>query len=173
MRTFDPWIGNRYASDGIGGTRLLILGEAHYGPTNGERGTYTEEMIRLLGQQHRFRFYTTTQRLVSGGHGWLSNAERRDFWERVAFYNYIQSFAGSGPRIRPTPEMWSAARDPFLTTLAEVNPQVLLVLGRELRYHLPDLPPHLRVCAVPHPSSRGFRYANWQPAVQTVLNCST
>jgi len=169
MRTFEPWIGSRYATVGVGGVKLLILGESHYGPTGDERATFTTEMIRQLGQQGRFRFYTATQRLVSGGRGWLPDAERSAFWEQVAFYNYVQSFPGPRARWRPTPEMWSAAKAPFLQTLAEVEPQVLLVLGRELRRNLPELPTGASVCAVQHPSSRGFRYADWQPSVQATL----
>jgi hypothetical protein len=95
MRAFDPWIGSRYATDGIKGIRLLILGEAHYGTGEAERQkTHTTEIVRLLAQKSRFRFFTATQRLVSGGRGWLSDQERVEFWERVAFYNYIQSFPG-------------------------------------------------------------------------------
>jgi hypothetical protein len=170
MRKFDPWIGSQYATQGIRGIRLLILGEAHYGTGEETQGcTHTTEIIRKLGQQGRFRFHTVTQRLVVGGRGWLSNTDRAEFWERVAFYNYVQSFPGPRARWRPTPEMWEAAREPFLETLAEVKPQVLLVLGQELSRKLPVLPTYVSACAVQHPSSRGFRYATWQPAVQAAL----
>lgn len=98
MRTFDPWVGIRYEAEGLNGARLLILGESHYS-AEVERRTFTREMIRDLGQkQSRFRFYATTQRLVSGGRSRLSDAARVTFWEQVAFYNYIQSFPGSRPR---------------------------------------------------------------------------
>jgi hypothetical protein len=169
MRTFDPWVGKRYTSEGIRGVRLLILGESHYGTAGAERRTFTADMVRRLGQEGRRRFFSAAQRLVVGGQGRLSAAERAGFWERVAFYNYVQSFPGPRARCRPTPEMWSAAREPFLHTLAEVAPRVLLVLGRELRRHLPELPAGVAVCAVQHPSSRGFRYGDWQPAVQAIM----
>jgi hypothetical protein len=70
MRVFDPWIGSRYMSDGIRGIRLLILGEAHYGISGHETNAFTTEVVRSLGQQGRFRFFSTTQRLVSGGRGY-------------------------------------------------------------------------------------------------------
>ena len=171
MRTFDPWIGSRFKSDGIRGIRLFILGEANYGTGEGERQrTHTADIVRMLGVQGRFRFYTVTQRLVSGGRGRLSDAERAEFWERVAFYNYIQSFPGPKARWRPTPEMWAAARDPFLQTLKEVDPQIVLVLGHELRRNLPHIPAGIEVCAVQHPSYPGFRYAQWQPVVEAALD---
>jgi hypothetical protein len=172
MRTFDPWIGSRYMTDGVQGVRLLILGESHYGLPGDMRSTFTVDVVRWLGQQHRFRFFTIIQRLVTGTNGWLSNDDRSEFWERVAFYNYIQSFPGTRPRWRPTPEMWLAARDPFLQTVNELSPQVLLVLGKELSFNLPNLPAAISVCKVQHPSSRGFRYANWRPQVKTALEAA-
>jgi hypothetical protein len=154
MRTFDPWVGSRYEAEGYQGVRLLVLGEAHYS-TEAPRPTFTTEMVRVLAQQGRFRFFAATQRLVVGGRGWLPDAERAAFWEQVAFYNYVQSFPGPRARYRPTPDMWTAARDPFLQTLTELRPQLMLVLGRELHRNLPDLPSGLAVCPAQHPSSCG------------------
>ena len=169
MRKFDPWIGSRY-TDGIGGVRLLILGEAHYG-TDEEKcdQTHTTEIIRKLGQQGRFRFHSVVQRLVTGGRGWLSAADRAEFWEKVAFYNFIQSFPGPKSRVRPTAEMWLTARQPFLQTLQEIAPQLILVLGHQLSSNVPPAPDGIVVCHVQHPSSRGFQYAKWQPVVQTAF----
>jgi hypothetical protein len=170
MRTFDPWIGSFYESQGIRGIKLLILGESHYGRIGTEKRSFTANVIQQRGQIGRFRFFTTTQRLVIGGRGRLSIAEREDFWNRVAFYNYVQSFAGQKARRRPTADMWSAAQEPFLQTLVEVQPHVLLVLGRELRRHLPDIPHTIRLCEVQHPSSPGFKYSDWQPVVRAALD---
>ncbi len=169
MRKFDPWIGCRYQDEGLDGVRLLVLGESHYGPPTCEVSHYTSELVQLWGQQKRHRFYSSVQRLVVGGRGWLSDAERRNFWDRVAFYNYVQSLVGERPRDRPTPEMWLAACEPLLQTLAELKPHALLVLGWTLHQHLPELPATLAVCAVPHPSSPGFRYTAWQSAVRNAL----
>jgi hypothetical protein len=170
MRTFDPWIGSRYHTDGFRGIQLLILGESHYGKPEDKRSSFTKDVIRDRAQQRRFRFFTVIQRLVSGGRGWLSNADRAGFWEQVAFYNYIQAFPGEHPRCRPTPALWSDAREPFLQTLAELSPQLLLVLGHELSGNLPKVPVGVDVCRVPHPSSRGFRYDQWQPEVRAALD---
>ncbi len=170
MRKFDPWEGSRYATEGIGGTRLLILGEANYGKAGHDTRTVTCDMVRELGQKHRFRFYSTVQRLVSGGRGRLSDAERIDFWERVAFYNYIQAFPGPHSRIRPTADMWLAAKEPFKQTLEELCPHVVLVLGVELRRQLPSTQTEATFCYIPHPSSRGVRYEQWQPVIKQALS---
>ncbi len=112
MRTFKPWLGGRYCKEGIGGIRLLILGEAHRIKPGEEHADFTKDVIGLLVREPRKmeprfrRFFTVTQRLVCGGKGSLSDTERADFWERVAFYNYIQSNPGAAARSRPTQEMW-------------------------------------------------------------------
>ncbi len=138
MRTFDPWVGSRYTSEGIGGRRLLILGESHYGGSDCEYAAFTSEVIRDMAlQKNRLAFFSRVLRLVTGGRGPLSDAERSDFWERVAFYNYVQSSPGDGPRCRPSAEMWIAAAEPLLSTLLELSPDVMLVLGLELANNLP------------------------------------
>src|SRR5579871_1141391 len=148
MRTFDPWIGGRYAGEGIRGVRLLILGESHYSEPKDNRSGFTEDVVREFVQGRRHRFFTVAQRLVSGGRGWPSDTDRKEFWDRVAFYNYIQTCL-QATRCRPTPVMWLAAREPFLQTLGGLvpRPQLLLVLGRELRRNLPELPAEIEVCA--------------------------
>lgn len=170
MRTFDPWVGSRYASEGIGGKRLLILGESHYGGSDCEYPAFTSEVIRDMAlQKSRLSFFSRVLRLVMGGRGELSDAERSEFWERVAFYNYVQSSPGDEPRCRPSPEMWEAAAEPLLHTLRELTPDVMLVLGFELQSYLPPIPPEITVCGVRHPSSMGFCYDDWQPKVTAAL----
>ena len=170
MRTFDPWIGSHHWDKGLSGVRVLLLGESHYGDVGRESSTFTNEVVREWGQQQRHRFFTITQKLILGlGNGWISDRERSGFWERVAFYNFVQSFPGPGPRHRPTNAAWEAASDPFLSTLQELEPQLLVVLGLELSRHLPRIPQRIRVCIVKHPSSPGFRLREWQPVVSEAL----
>jgi hypothetical protein len=76
VRTFDPWIGNLYRKGGLFGIRVLILGEAHYGDPEKLRASTTIDTVRLLGQQQRFRFFTTTRSLILGTRGWVSDTER-------------------------------------------------------------------------------------------------
>lgn len=169
MRTFDPWIGARYAIEGIRGRRLLILGEAHYG-TGDTYSTYTSVVIREMAlQKSRLPIFSRIQNLVLGSRGGFSPAEREDFWQRVAFYNFIQSYPGPTARRRPTPAMWLDAREALLHTLHELAPQMMLVLGLQLSRNLPEIPKEISVCVIQHPSSPGFAYAKWQPIVQSAL----
>ena len=129
MRTLDPWIGSRYATDGIGGKRVLILGESHHGGEGCDYLAFTAGVIRAeaLGENGhpRRRFFTRVHRVVVGGRGGFPDSEREDFWSRVAFCNFIQT-ALEKPRDRPTYEMWQAAREPFLDTIREHAPSLVL-----------------------------------------------
>jgi hypothetical protein len=172
-RTFDPWIGSLYATEGIRGKRLLILGESHYGGAGCEYPAFTSDVIRDMAlRKGRLPFFSRVQRLVVGGRGGFSNEERADFWHRVAFYNYVQSSPGNSPRCRPTPEMWEAASEPLRQTLLELSPHIMLVLGIELHRNLPPINNTVTVCPIQHPSSVGFSYNVWQPRVCTAMNRS-
>lgn len=170
MRVFDPWIGKLYWAEGLFGVRVLVLGESHYGDPGDEYLKFTQEVVREWATEKRLAFFTKAAKLVLGrGAGiWLTDKERTNFWERVAFYNYVQSFLPAA-RYRPTQNMWDAAKKPFSQLLEELSPQVILVLGDELRLHLVELPPSISVCYVSHPSSSKFSYQNAIPEFQKTL----
>ena len=170
MRTFDPWVGSKYFSEGFDGVRILILGESHYGTAGEESPSFTRKIVKEWGQEKRFRFFTMTQKLVSGiGPGRISDESRAGFWEHVAFYNFVQSFVAEKARVRPTDEMWSVACDALLVTVKELKPVLIIALGLELQRRLPQLSGVATVCGVQHPSSFGFKVAEWQPVVQKAL----
>ena len=171
MRKFEPWVGSLYREEGLSGIRVFILGESHYGIAGDEIPSLTRDVVKEWGQEKRYRFFTVTQKLVMGiAPGiWVSDADRKEFWERVVFYNFIQEFPGPTSRRRPTLEMWSTAKSPFIGTLQELDPQVLIVLGQDLQKNLPEIPSGIHVCFIKHPSSGGLRYSQWQPGIQSVL----
>ena len=168
MRVFDPWVGSKYWTEGLSGVRVFVLGESHYGDAGTESRSFTTEVVKEWAQEKRHRFFTVTQRLISGL-GSETDEQRAEFWEHVAFYNFVQAFPGSEPRQRPTPEMWSGAAVPFLATVQELKPHLVVVLGYELQSNLPTLPEGIHVCSVQHPSSRGFQYEQWQSAIRLAL----
>lgn len=65
--------------------------------------------------------------------------EKRYFWKSVTFYNFIQGSVGFGARVRPTPGMWKNANQPFSEILADLKPQFLVVMGKQVWYSLPEL----------------------------------
>lgn len=168
--TFKPWIGRGYSSKGLYGVKVLFLGESHYGTSGKEKPDTTINVVRRLGQENRHRFFTTTAKLAlfKGSKNHISNKERKELWENVAFYNYIQEFVADGARKRPSPEMWKSSENAFLNVLQDLKPELLVILGKELNRNLPSIPTNIKVCRVNHPSS-GFRYKQWIPKFKESL----
>jgi len=170
-QTFAPWVGANYYNGGIIGVRILILGEAHYGDHDEEVLDFTQKIVRKLGQQERFAFFTRVQKLVENRTEFVTNDERKKFWEQVAFYNYIQGFPGNTPRIRPTEKMWNEAAPIYLETLKELKPDLVIILGNELWDHVPYDEDNTCLCGIPHPSSFGFESDKWREKIHaTILN---
>lgn len=172
-RTFDPWIGPDYYRSGLNGLRLLILGESHYGTPEKERRDFTKDVVRRLGlrMEGKHRFFTITAKVVLGrGKDGVSKSEMVNFWNSVAFYNYIQSIV---PKARKSPSrvMWLAGKAPFLDTISELRPDAVLVLGEKmgkdyLSQYAERIPPY---CWITHPSSSRFSYGECMPKVQEFL----
>ena len=172
-RTFNPWIGPKYKSEGLDGLKLLMLAESHYGPIGKEYPGLTRLVVRKQGRGARYRLFTATAKLVLG-QDHITDAERADFWDRVAFANYIQEFVApaAAPRTPPSPQAWQQAEAPFLMTLQETRPDALLVLGKGVAARLPPLPDGLAVHVVRHPSV-AFSRKKWRPGVEAFLEAAS
>lgn len=170
-RTFEPWVGERYWDEGLSGVRVLILGEAHYGEAGDETPEYTIETVREWGKQSRLRFFTMVQMLILGIESGetISDDQRAEFWDRVAFANFVQRFPGSEPRYRPTEAMWSEGATALTGILNEIKPHMVVALGMELEKHLPAMPVGIVSCCVAHPSGRGFRVDRWHADVKAAF----
>lgn len=106
-QVFLPWIGSRYADDGLDGVRILALGESHCGVEDDKHRGFTQFVVRRWGLEKRSKYFTIIAKYVLGltSDDYLRMKDRREFWQSVAFYNYIQDVAGAGPAERPTEEM--------------------------------------------------------------------
>lgn len=182
MRAFNPWVGDRYWTTGLNGLRLLILGESQYdahsdgveewtGAPTPECKFSTQAIVQELAIDKRNRFFTKVAKLVLNkpAGAWLSDEDRRSFWQQVAFYNYIQWWL-RGPRYRPSRDMWTDARSALLEVLNELSPSVMLILGNELLSQLPPLPNNIVQIHIPHPSSRGFSYDPWCEQISATVS---
>jgi hypothetical protein len=188
-----PFVGGEYQKNGPGGLRVLILGESHYND-NGEFGPQftrevMEDILNGVTDPH-YAIYTKIATLFSRN---LTDrlGHRARFFKTVAFYNFIQS-AVSGPRVPPTAEMWKAARGPFEAVLGCLKPELVLVLGvklwKEIKIPRKKLPPvklgngkeapmgyytidrhRCQFFRINHPSSRGFCYDVWRPALKAAI----
>lgn len=174
----ERWKGPLY-EDGLNGVRLMIVGESHYdspqNPTPHGR-QYTKGTIRRYVQGTTFKFMNNVIRLVSGQEP--RNLEvRRQFFDHVIFYNYIQHILGDNGETR-TLAMWCEGFVPFVNTIKalEVKPDLVVVFSRIAWRYLPlDLveqetfPGQMKVLRIPyhpvkilgvyHPSARGAHKA--------------
>lgn len=165
-----PWVGAKYESGNRFGVRVLILGESHHGSAEDLHREVTSSVVKEWGQEKRRSFFTTVSKFIcSMGKGtWISNADRAEAWEHVAFYNFVQESAGPASRYRPTRLMWERAAAPLQEVLAVLKPDVLVVLGVELNSHLPASLPDIEVVRLIHPTA-GFEYAYCNPKLQTAV----
>ena len=88
----------------------------------------------------------------------MTKDEKAEFWNKVAFYNYIQEVVGEEPRDRPTDAMWERAEQPFLQVVKSLSPDIVVVLGAHLSHHInqiKDQCPTTYFCHWYHPSSFG------------------
>lgn len=138
---FEPWIGDKYHSQD---RRILILGESHHHdpadkPDNLEKeGGLTKFMVQeyITGESGpQFKFWTNFMQAITGKKQW--EIDRKDFWSKHAFYNYIQEPL-AGPRKAPSPVMWREAWEPFCQIVDELKPTHILVMGKRLWNEIPQ-----------------------------------
>lgn len=168
---FEPWIGSRYESENHFGRRVLVLGESHYGGASETRLTFTKEIIKKLGKDERCAFFTKVSKVLLDfdADRYISDSERSEIWEDVAFYNYIPGFVSEDARVRPSIEQWESAVLPFKQVVDILRPQLILVLGKELGTKIPRVDPSITVCVIQHPST-GFSYDAWNPVFKKALS---
>ena len=136
---FQPWVGDHYHSSRYG-VRVMVLGESHYGEPEDYAPDFTQHVINEHAFQPGLRFFTIVTNLLRGTTDEPTAEERREAWQHVAFYNYVQEFVGDAGRIRPTRAMWRDAAAVLEEVVAELRPDVILVLGYQMWDHLPELP---------------------------------
>lgn len=182
---FLPWVGKNYQA-GLNGLRTLVLGESHYhggvNPEINSRPNFTIECIQeQVDGEFTFAFWTKIATTMIGRKPTLE--DKQQFWNSVAFYNYVQDSVGSGPRIAPQSESWEKSEVPFEEVLENLKPHFIVALGYRMWDRLPNLNgrdgpkiesappssgtwiyPHSGGCAmlfnIQHPSS-GFSCLAW------------
>ena len=133
---FDPWRGELYGLPNDLGlpSRLLILGESHYGGPEEYRRSLTREVIEDQWSGHSHRYFTIVQRAVLGP---SKEVNAKDFWQSVAFYNFIQRLVGEKPVNRPDQHVWKEAAAPFRKILNCLEPTHMIATGFDLWDNLP------------------------------------
>lgn len=169
---FYPWVGSNYENS-MFGIKILILGESHYAEHDDEPDSdWTKHVIKHNAQDNPNAFFTKITKAVLGLNSGaeLSEETRSNFWEHVAFYNYVQGIVGESGRIRPTNEMWKGAERPFLSVVESLKPDVVIVLGAMLGEWVPTLNNDVKVAYLYHPSSGYFNYEGAIPAIKKAMD---
>jgi hypothetical protein len=186
-----PWIGSNYSHPIFLRHRTLILGESNYTePHLFGKNLVLNCVLDDIDTESKDRdttgfckFATKIRRVIFGRNTSITPG---DFWNDVAYYNFIQYLVGGKSRERPTQQMWTDSIPAFEAVVSAIEPERILVLGKgnwtNLLGQLVHRPINETTSALEiggrtilsgyifHPSSgRGFSYAKWQPVAMQLL----
>jgi len=186
---FHPWIGESYENPRFK-CRLLLLGESHYGTPENQIESFTQDLTsKYVARTWSHRFWTDLSQTVLGMHH--TEFARSEFWNDVAFYNYVQQIVTDGKT--PTDANRIGAGSAFAEILERLQPNLVIACGQRLKSWLPDnyrtgeqyasgsISIESRYYAlsngdaaelvpINHPSSIGFHWRDWHPIIKTAHN---
>jgi hypothetical protein len=132
-RRFHPWVGADYRSST---TRLLVVGESHYGHEGEDEPGFTNTVIdKWRSGKEKLRYYTKLARLVTGKP--IAELDRASDLNGIAFTNYVQELLAWNNKERPDGPTLNEAQAPFLETVQELDPTHILVTGHRAYEHMP------------------------------------
>lgn len=140
-----PWVGPQYTSTGIGGKRILIVGESAYKKGGYPAGyDYSDHTCNLAkdaigydegrGYWNKSRFYTRIYKIF--GYDPHSFTNREKFWNVIAYCNFIPEIL-SGPRVNPQAYHWAWGAKVFPEVLKQTNPEIAICFSKRMWAHIP------------------------------------
>lgn len=198
MAQFRPWQGQSYKA-GLDGVRVLVLGESHYGGPECDYPEFTQHIVKRncfespKRGQRKDPYFTKIAVLLCGlqSRDALSDQRKQQLWDEIAFFNYVDLLPSR--KVRPSKEQWERAHLHFEQRLSELSPHAIIVTGKELWTNLPrpcsnysiripngkevevrqfrcaDTAAPASAIMIQHPSSRGMRYADWEPRISALV----
>lgn len=137
---FLPFVGDNY-NKGLQGKKVLVLGESHYCANASEAvPSLTQDIIKdLYDPNSEFEPYKNTytkfaKSLVNRD---LTTQDKKEIWNKLAFYNFVQSPI-TGPRKPPSNQEFLDSHAAFFQVLEELQPDCILAWGSRLYDNLPD-----------------------------------
>ena len=118
MTDHNIWIGSSYQESS---PKVLILGESDYGGTD-RLEKYIPQW--LDGEPH-------DQTFARISNSFAASITRDQFWQTIAFYNFVPGMVGEERKDRPTKAMYMQAKVVLPEVLSILNPDGVLVLGIE------------------------------------------
>jgi len=131
-RRYAPWVGEHYADGLRDGLSTLIVGESHYDADDDEMLTCKSiEGHLALGP---WRFNSAVESIALGLQSSIASSQ---FWNRVAFCNFVQRLMLTLAD-RPTSDDGAASWPALRSTIVELRPDVMLVFSRFVWDHSPS-----------------------------------
>lgn len=187
-----PWIGEYYEA-GFNGTKILVIGDSHYGKAPGEERNFTRDVLQMhLSGEQRISFFTNIARAITGEPNDILDQDA--FWKSLSFYNYVQE-AVEEARVRPSTKQGIEAQKAFEEIINRLQPDKILMLGNFVWDMTPsnghegkpiqvkDSDKTMATWYYPtksgkviptgkleHPSSGGFSGDSWHPVVKLFLS---
>lgn len=141
---FQPFVGKDYASGGIFGKRIMVLGESHYCDEgcadcgdcrlhrecmNFTQNVFGDYLDENKGRENWMRTFLKFERSLVGEE--TDQAMRLKIWDSVVFFNYLQVAMG-GPREAGTGEQYRQAGLAFFEMLEKFQPEYVILWGKRL-----------------------------------------
>lgn len=140
---FNPWVGENYETGIHQGKKLMILGESHYCANPETEATeditikVIEDLLDPFSEHEGYKNTYTKFAKAVVGEKQFSDETKKEFWQHVIFYNYVQT-AISGARVSPTTEQFRNSEQAFFEIISQYQPDLIIVWGKRLYNNLPQ-----------------------------------
>jgi hypothetical protein len=121
----------------------MILGESHYCANPETEATeditikVIEDLLDPFSEHEGYKNTYTKFAKAVVGEKQFSEESKKEFWQHVIFYNYVQT-AISGARVSPTTEQFRNSEQAFFEILSQYQPDLIIVWGKRLYNNLPQ-----------------------------------
>lgn len=145
---FLPWVGKNYHERRFFGKKILVLGESfHCDKCTREEcendfsecRDLAERTVRTFlnkpeGHIEWMNTYTKFERSLIGE--WTDEEHRKEIWNSIAFYNYLQ-YSLDSSRKPGDSDAYEKAIKPFYEVIDYIKPEAIIVWGERLWWYLP------------------------------------
>ena len=155
---FKPYIGLNYSTNNKNNCRVLILGSSFYchkecvyhGTCTIDSTGYDKICPEYKGKKlsescynelweyiegHYYKAYDNFVRRVIEAKGYINLDIRREFWNRLAFYNFFQFFLPqtNTPYYWKNEDLFKKQFPPFESVVEKLSPNIIVIWGSQLR----------------------------------------